>query len=96
MPPLSYTVKAVDLLNEVGSLRLKFVLITVASAGKFRPKDTLEVCLASPEVFCGMVNTTRSFTLALPVESTVAAMSRWPAELTTLNCSLSENEPLRV
>ena len=43
-----------------------------------------------------MVNTTRSLTLALPVESTVAAMSRCPAELTTLNCSFSENEPLRV
>ena len=88
--------KAVDLLKEAGLPRLKVSVITVASAGKFRPRDTLEVCLASPEVFCGMVKTTRSFTLALPVESTVAAMSRWPAELTTLNCSLSENEPLRV
>ena len=67
-----------------------------ASAGKFRPRDTKEVCLASPDVFCGMVSTTRSFTFALPVESTVAAIKRWPAEFTTLNCSFSEKDPLRV
>ena len=43
-----------------------------------------------------MVSTTRSFTFALPVESTVAAIKRWPAEFTTLNCSFSEKDPLRV
>ena len=93
---MSYTVKAVDLLKVVGSVRLNGAVMMLASAGKFRPRDTSEVCLASPEVFCGMVSTTRSFTLALPVESTVAAINRWPAELTTLNCSFRENDPLRV
>ena len=52
--------------------------------------------MASPEVFCGIVSTTRSLMLALPVLSTVAAISRWPAEFTTLNCSFSRKEPLRV
>jgi len=76
--------------------RLKGSRITPASAGKLRPKATSDVCLASPEVFCGMVNTTRSLTFAEPVESTVAAIKRWPDEFTTLNCSFSKNEPLRV
>ena len=77
-------------------VRLNSVVITLASAGKFRPSETEEVCLASPEVFCGMVSTTRSLMLALPVLSTVAAINRWPAEFTTLNCSLSRKDPLRV
>ena len=77
-------------------MRLNFSEITVASAGKFKPNLTSDVCFASPLVFCGMVRTTRSFTLALPVESTVAAINRCPEELTTLNCSFNKNEPLRV
>ena len=49
-----------------------------------------------PVVFCGMVNTFISLKLALPVESTDAAIKRWPAEFTTLYWSFIMNEPLRV
>ena len=44
---------------------------------------------------CDHCKQTRKLT-ELTVESTVAAINRWPAELTTLNCSLSMKEPLRV
>ena len=43
-----------------------------------------------------MVSTFKSFKLALPVESTDAAIKRCPAEFTTLYWSFIMNEPLRV
>ena len=49
-----------------------------------------------PVVFCGIVNTFKSFKLALPVESTDAAIKRCPAEFTTLYWSFIMNEPFRV
>ena len=72
------------------------MLITLASAGKFKPSCTKEVSRAWPVVFCGMLSTFWSFKLALPELSTDAAMSRCPAELTTLYWSFIMNAPLRV
>ena len=43
-----------------------------------------------------MVNTFMSLKLALPVESTDAAIKRCPAEFTTLYWSFIMNAPLRV
>ena len=79
-----------------GFLGSKAVVITAASAGRFRPRSMLVVSRASPVVARGTISLRMLPRSALPLESTAAAISDWPAEFTTAKSSFRMKVPLRV